>query len=527
LAVAAGGLAGLALAAAPAQAAVISTAHTVIPEFRESNPKFGTTFLPAYTKYVLAIAATPGESNALAIESAPGAIVVRDSAGVAPGDGCELADATTAVCPTPAAQGTTDVKWEIGRIDLADGDDSIRVPLGGLSSNQGEVDGGGGNDTIEGARRAFGGPGDDRLDAQIADGGPGNDQITAREADGGDGHDVLSPHREDMAVKLRGGPGDDVLTGAPLPGDVLDGGDGDDRLAARDGDDELLPGPGADVIDGGPGIDHVSFAYATAAVSADLAAPGPSDPTGEGDAMTAVESVAGGGGDDVLLGSDGDSLLVGGEGDDRLDGRGGRDVIVGGLGTDAIDGGPGNDDLATGSAVVQIVSRTYSQDAPDAVPDVATGGDGRDILRIGSLDRGDGGPGNDLFVAAGRPASARCGSGGHDRFDGGQLPRDCERIMWFGVESTAARLTLRRSIVAIELPGHFGGRVTVQLRAAGRLVARGSTRIAFDARRTLRLRVSPRRRLALRRARTVRVDVIAPGPSDGRVRDRALLPPPR
>jgi len=77
---------------------------------------------------------------------------------------------------------------------LGDGDDSIVLPprSSGIFSSS-EIDGGSGDDTIAGAGRATGGPGDDRLDAVVADGGPGNDLITAREADGGDGDEPPAP----------------------------------------------------------------------------------------------------------------------------------------------------------------------------------------------------------------------------------------------------------------------------------------------------------------------------------------------
>jgi len=82
--------------------------------------------------------------------------------------------------------------------------------------------------------------------------------------------------------------------------------------------------------------------------------------------------------------------------------------------------------------------------------------------------------GDDLVVAQGRPAAARCGTGARDRFDGLRVPRDCERIVLFGSESVPARLTLRGLILSIRVPGYFGGRVTIRVRLVGRIVARGA-----------------------------------------------------
>jgi Ca2+-binding RTX toxin-like protein len=81
-----------------------------------------------------------------------------------------------------------------------------------------------------------GGPGDD-----AQDGGPGDDRIFANHGrdvtDGGDGDDVLwALLRRDVT-----GPGD-------IAGDVVRGGDGNDRIRVRDGElDAIACGPGFDV----------------------------------------------------------------------------------------------------------------------------------------------------------------------------------------------------------------------------------------------------------------------------------------
>jgi len=524
--------------AVPAGASEVTSARSFRPEFfGEPVGRGGDNVVPSTTTYSLAVAAGSGEVNAVAVELTAEGFVVRDAAGVTAGDGCAVADATTVTCSTSPEPGTTRVERGVASVTLGDGDDSIVLPprSSGFFSLS-EVDGGSGDDTIAGAGRATGGPGDDRLDAVVADGGPGNDLITARDADGGDGGDTISPNEPGVPVKLRGGAGNDVLTGGfndPLKssmgtGDVLDGGEGADRLDAGAGDDRLLPGPGADVIVGGPGLDFVSFAYASAPVRADLAAAGPVDPTGEGDAMTAVESAEGGSGDDVLLATNDDSVLLGNAGNDRLEGRGGPDIIIGGVGADVIDGEDGDDDITAGTALPDFERGESGQHESDAAADRVTGGAGKDVVRVGSGDRADGGSGDDLIVGQGRPAAARCGTGTRDRFDGRTLPRDCERIVWFGFVSAPAQTTLRRGTLSIRAPGHFGGRVTVSVRVDGRRVAAGSRRIGSFASKVVRLPVTPRGQRALRRARSVRVDILAPGPDDDRrERDTAVLPAPR
>ncbi len=95
-----------------------------------------------------------------------------------------------------------------------------------------EVNAGGGDDTVT-VSRAIGVP-------VTLRGGPGNDSLTG-------GANVLGD-------RLVGGPGDDVLSGMGGP-DVLYGGPGDDVLLGGTGDDKLFGGPGNDKLYGGSGND--------------------------------------------------------------------------------------------------------------------------------------------------------------------------------------------------------------------------------------------------------------------------------
>ena len=518
--------------AAPAQASVVSSTRTFRPASTVREPLAVTFEIPALTTYGLTVAAGPGEANSLTFELTDTNVIVRDAAGITPGGGCTALDAGAVACDTPPEPGTERIERRVLRATLGDGDDAITLPPSPLEFLGAQVDGADGNDTILGAGTASGGKGDDLIDANIAEGGPGEDRITAREADGGDGNDALAPRTPESFVTFHGGAGDDVLVGSDVAvelfGDVLDGGAGDDQISAGAGDDRLNPGPGADVSDGGPGVDFISFADTTGPVRADLATPGPIRSTGEGDVMSGIESVEGGSGEDVLLGADGDSVLIGGDGDDRLDGRGGRDIVIGGRGADLIDGGTGADDLTAGTALVSPVRPESFGARADAAIDRVAGGAGADKTRVDARDHVDGGAGNDLVTVAGRPGSARCGTGSRDRFDGFRLPRDCERIVWFGgVDSVPARTFLRGGRLSIRVPGNFGGRVTVTLSVDGRRVASGSGQVSILQSRVLHLPVDRRGRRALLRARSVRVELRAPGSGDLRVRDVAVLPAPR
>ncbi len=520
----------LAACASAAQAAVVKTARTETAAMDFSNPKTGPDMRPAMTTYVLSIEAGPGETNAIAIERGGGAIVVRDAVAVTPGEGCQLADATTARCPTPSTNGGI-VEQRIGGITLGDGDDSFHSgPPPTYVFDSIKIDAGSGDDDVSsGSGSAVGGPGNDRLTADIADGGPGDDVIAADGGDGGEGNDVLGPPAGARDVKLAGGAGDDVLTGSGYSagdGDTLDGGVGNDRLSAGDGDDILQAGPGADVIDGGGGTDQVSFAYATAPVRVDLALADATDPAGEGDAMTGIEDVEGTAGDDVLLGSGTSNVLIGGPGNDRIAGRSGDDLLVGGDGADAIDGDDGGDAMASAGASYTRDRRELERYTSDSATDALSGGPGADVLHIGTGDAGKAGAGSDLLVAGGRPAVTSCGTGNRDRFDGERVPRNCDRVVLFGSDSMPARLGLRRWVVTARVPHFLDDPITVVLRVGSRVLGRVRASIGFGTSRTYRFPIARRHRALLRSARTVRLSFAT---SDGidAVRDSVVLQAPR
>ncbi|SIT10727.1 Hemolysin-type calcium-binding repeat-containing protein [Roseivivax lentus] len=94
-----------------------------------------------------------------------------------------------------------------------------------------------------------------------------------------------------------------------------------------------------------------------------------------------ADTVAGEAGDDVLFGEAGADLLLGGEGDDTL---------VGGADADSLEGGEGADVLFATDA-----------GAEDDAADTLDGGAGNDLLFFGPADIATGGAGADAFVAAG------------------------------------------------------------------------------------------------------------------------------
>lgn len=133
-----------------------------------------------------------------------------------------------------------------------------------------------------------------------------------------------------------------------------------------------------------------------------------------------VGPVAGGGGDDKLVGGvdddtfqgdAGNDILNGNDGDDSLSGGSDDDILRGGQGNDLLDGGLGNDDLLGGSG-----------------DDFLWGGDGNDTLKGGAGDDemlGDlgsdsltGGAGND-FLSGDAGKDYLGGGAGDDYLDGG------------------------------------------------------------------------------------------------------------
>ncbi|MCC7425893.1 MAG: hypothetical protein IT557_03210 [Alphaproteobacteria bacterium] len=94
-----------------------------------------------------------------------------------------------------------------------------------------------------------------------------------------------------------------------------------------------------------------------------------------------MAAIAGGGGDDVIFGTDGDDQLLGNNGNDFIDGGAGNDTIYGNNGSDLLDGGAGSDTVTGG-----------------AENDTILGGEGDDALYgLGGNDHLDGGAGADLM----------------------------------------------------------------------------------------------------------------------------------
>ncbi|NFV78771.1 calcium-binding protein, partial [Magnetospirillum aberrantis] len=225
---------------------------------------------------------------------------------------------------------------------------------------------------------------------------------------------------------LYGGQGADQLDGGD-GGDTLDGGDGDDRLYGGAGDDLLDGGLGSDTMMGGAG-DDVYLVNAPGDVIIESA--------GEGRDLvrTSITNYTLLANFEALqyigylnftgYGNSSDNWIFGSYGNDTLIGNGGADELLGGAGDDTlvvdtvdtvIDGGTGSDTVLIGdnSGVVFNLDRAINVET-------LVGGQGSDVLSLGSINKADlyGGNGNDILY--GSSSNDRIwGDGGNDTLIGG------------------------------------------------------------------------------------------------------------
>jgi Ca2+-binding RTX toxin-like protein len=132
-------------------------------------------------------------------------------------------------------------------------------------------------------------------------------------------------------------------------------------------------------------------------------------------AVSNIQNVIGGAGDDSLTGNTLGNILIGGAGNDLLIGGSGRSILIGGLGSDTLIGGSGDDILIGGrtsglnnAALQSILAEWQSGNSyATRIKHLKNGGglNGINRLRLnvtvlddaGALDTLTGGPGLDWF----------------------------------------------------------------------------------------------------------------------------------
>lgn len=275
------------------------------------------------------------------------------------------------------------------------------------------IDGAGGDDRIRGGRSA-----------DILNGGTGTDIIDYGERTAPVSVVLTAPglggNADDGAgdgltgfESIAGGAGNDVLSAGPAPA-TLSGNGGADTLTGGPGDDVLDGGSGPDSIDGRVGADAVDYSDRTDPLAITLGGGGQDDGgasdglPGARDALTSVEVVKAGAGDDVLVGSDAAERLTGGAGDDVLDGGAGADAIDGGAGRDLVTfagrADPIGASLAAGTGSDGDTLTGIEDLRGGSAGDALTGGDGPNRI--------EGGAGNDTITGNGAPDELFGGSGG-------------------------------------------------------------------------------------------------------------------
>jgi|GEM_PF-3540277 len=150
------------------------------------------------------------------------------------------------------------------------------------------------------------------------------------------------------------------------------------------------------------------------------------------------DNIRGGAGDDVIDGGEGRDTIRGDAGDDTIDGGGDRDNLRGGAGDDVIDGGDGNDTIRGDAGADELRGGAGNDrifaDGDDTVVDGGTGNDRVTVqgngdfsidMNASSVERVDGGGGNDTLDATGMTGRVRqYGNGGDDTLIGGDGRND-------------------------------------------------------------------------------------------------------
>ncbi|QQG36423.1 MAG: type I secretion C-terminal target domain-containing protein [Micavibrio aeruginosavorus] len=223
------------------------------------------------------------------------------------------------------------------------------------------------------------------------------------------------------AETMTGTTGDDRLIGGSQP-EIINAGNGADRVRGRDDSDAVFGGGGNDTIYGGGGNDIVvaddgdDFLYGEA--GNDLLHGGDGNDVINGglghdllNGGLGADYLIGEGGDDILYGEDGNDTLNGGAGNDFLMGDGGADIVFGGAGNDTVYGGLDQDELYGGAGDDVM----YGEGGDDLI----FGGAGGDSLYGNNgVDNIAGGLGNDIIEGNDGDDTVN-GDAGNDTIDGG------------------------------------------------------------------------------------------------------------
>ncbi len=255
--------------------------------------------------------------------------------------------------------------------------------------------------------------------------------------DGATGADERDDVKSDIE-HLKGGSGDDILTGNARS-NFIDGGAGNDDLAGGPGGtcasdvDTLNGGAGddtfqmgaasncADAIDGAAGRDTASYELRTVAVTVALDSAANDGESENDNVKSTIEIVLGGDGGDTLTGSAASDELHGGPGNDLIKGGAGNDTLVGGTGADNLLGELGDDFFDEASANDDVYDKAFSAFGGQ---DVIHGGAGTNLC-----DYRRGTSTGATFTLCYSAVAASCAPAQNDGPDGDDLT-NCTRVMF-------------------------------------------------------------------------------------------------
>jgi Ca2+-binding RTX toxin-like protein len=207
------------------------------------------------------------------------------------------------------------------------------------------------------------------LDDDLILAGDGNDTINYFV---GDGADTITGEGGTDTVRILGGANNDVLQVLVVGGIITGFKDG-----AEPGADYATADVEGITVDLNAGTgDTVSYAGTTEGINATLAGAGS---TGFSGALTDVENLTGGSGNDTLTGNGSANVLAGSAGNDSLNGGGGADTLIGGAGIDTMTGGGASDTF------VFLAASDSSPASPDIITDFAHAGGAQDLLDLSAI----------------------------------------------------------------------------------------------------------------------------------------------
>jgi Ca2+-binding RTX toxin-like protein len=259
---------------------------------------------------------------------------------------------------------------------------------------------------------------------EFVDGGGGNDEITYR----------------NILVKgdVRGGPGDDLLSGFPA---VYNGGADDDRISISRGSDaiggqgkdtisytlsSILPGQKRDMLSGGKdfdilkvgiGLDFLNSGYKQLLVDQAQGRITATDAMGQSTVLanlSGFENVTASGQAGAVIklrGDAGPNQIIGSIHDDTIFGGGDFDLLLGGDGRDLINGGNGKDFIVDAGLDYSNSSGFVTAGFDTSSPDTLKGGAGDDtIVAIGGRDDVAGNAGDDVIHVNGQATRVKGGA---------------------------------------------------------------------------------------------------------------------